>query len=39
MKDIKICPSTLAEGYDTYSPIAIKRLFDGHRVSPYRKSE
>lgn len=35
MKDIKICPSTLAEGYDTYSPIAIKRLFDGHRVSPY----
>lgn len=35
MKEIKICPSTLAEGHNTYSPIAIKRLFDGHRVSPY----
>lgn len=35
MREIKTCPSTLAEGYATYSPIAIKRLFDGNRVSPY----
>lgn len=27
------CPGTLAQGYDTYSPIALRRLFDGVRVS------
>ena len=35
MIEIKYCPSTLAEGYDTYSPQAVKRLFDGKRVSPF----
>ncbi len=35
MIDIKYCPSTLAEGYDTYSPQAVKRLFGGKRVSPF----
>lgn len=35
MIEIKYCPSTLAEGYDIYSPQAVKRLFDGKRVSPF----
>lgn len=35
MIEIKCCPSTLAEGYNTYSPHAIKRLFDGKKVSPF----
>lgn len=35
MEQTTICPSTLAEGYDGYSPIAIKHLFDGQTVSPY----
>jgi serine/threonine-protein kinase HipA len=30
---IQYCPGTLAEGFDTYSPAALRRLFDGHRVS------
>lgn len=33
MKEIKVCPSTLAVGFDSYSPIAIKRLFGGKKVS------
>jgi serine/threonine-protein kinase HipA len=45
MKEIKNCPSTLAVGYDTYSPAALKRLFDKQKVShilpyePIEKSE
>ena len=35
MIDIKCCPSTLAEGYNTYSPQAVMRLFNGKRVSPF----
>lgn len=35
MIEIKVCPSTLAEGFDTYSPAAQKVLFDGKMVSPY----
>ena len=35
MVAIKYCPSTLAEGYNTYSPQAVKRLFDGKKVSPF----
>ena len=35
MNPITICPSTLAEGYDSYSPVAIKHLFDGRQVSPF----
>ena len=33
MKEVNVCPSTLAVGYNTYSPIAIKRLFDGKKAS------
>ncbi|MCI1640806.1 MAG: HipA domain-containing protein [Bacteroidales bacterium] len=33
MINIKNCPSTLAEGFSTYSPKAIKVLFDGKKVS------
>lgn len=35
---IKNCPSTLSEGFDTYSRTALKRLFKGkkvHHVLPY----
>ncbi len=35
MIDLKVCPSTLAEGYGTYSPAARKALFDGAEVSHY----
>ena len=35
MITLKICPSTLAAGYDTYSPVARKRLFDRKSISPY----
>ena len=35
MIQFTVCPSTLAEGYDTYSPIALKTLFDGINVSPH----
>lgn len=30
---IKYCPGTLAEGYDTYSKTALKRMFGGKKVS------
>ena len=33
MKKINVCPSTLQEGYETYSPQATKLLFDGETVS------
>ena len=33
MMIIDYCPSTLAEGFHTYSPAAIKQLFDGQSVS------
>lgn len=42
MKEIKNCPSTLAVGYNTYSPIALKRVFDKQKVShilPYESIE
>lgn len=35
MKTIKFCPSTLRTGFSTYSPHAIKELFDGVAVSPF----
>lgn len=35
MDQITTCPSTLSYGYNGYSPIAIKHLFDGQYVSPY----
>src|ERR1700712_1441986 len=31
--EIKYCPGTLAEGYDTYSRTALVRVFDGKKVS------
>lgn len=30
---IKYCPGTLAEGYDTYSRLCLKRMFNGAKVS------
>ena len=33
MRDLHSCPSTLAYGFDTYSPIALKRLFSGYKIS------
>lgn len=33
MKKITCCPSTLAIGFDTYSPLACKRLFSGKKVN------
>ena len=33
MKDLTVCPSILQKGYDTYSPVARRTLFDGHAVS------
>ncbi|MDY4571861.1 MAG: HipA domain-containing protein [Candidatus Cryptobacteroides sp.] len=33
MMKIEICPSTLADGFNTYSPKAVKALFDGRKVS------
>ena len=33
METLNVCPSTLAEGFNTYSPAARKQLFDGKEVS------
>lgn len=33
MESLNVCPSTLAVGFDTYSPAACKLLFDGRIVS------
>ncbi len=30
---LKYCPSTLKEGFDTFSPLALRRLFGGKKVS------
>jgi len=34
MNELTHCPSTLAEGYNTYSPVALRKLFNGQKVSP-----
>lgn len=34
MTEIKNCPSFLLEGFDAYSPQALKALFGGTKVSP-----
>ncbi|MDL2282886.1 HipA domain-containing protein [Odoribacter sp. OttesenSCG-928-G04] len=42
MKEINNCPSTLAVGFHTYSPLALKRVFDKQKVShilPYESIE
>lgn len=33
MNELTNCPSTSAKGYKTYSPIALRKLFDGKKVS------
>ena len=33
MEKLSVCPSTLAEGFDSYSPAALRLLFDGAPVS------
>lgn len=33
MKTVKVCPGTLAAGFDTYSPLCLKKVFEGKRVS------
>jgi serine/threonine-protein kinase HipA len=35
MMTLHCCPSTLAEGYESYSPKAKRLLFDGKDVSPF----
>lgn len=35
MRKLFVCPSTLAPGFTTYSPIALKRLFNGRKVTPF----
>ena len=35
MIKIQNCPSMLLRGYSTYSRTAIKKLFDGHKISPF----
>lgn len=32
--DIQVCPSTLQEGFSSYSPVALRALFDGKAVPP-----
>jgi serine/threonine-protein kinase HipA len=42
LNEIKCCPGTLSEGYNTYSQTCLRRLFDGHLVShilPYYPPE
>ena len=34
LPEIKYCPGTLKEGYNTYSNTALKRVFQGKKVSP-----
>ena len=33
MEQLTVCPSTLADGFNTYSPVALKLMFDGHQIS------
>ena len=35
MITLTVCPSTLAEGFDTHSPAARKKMFDDKMVSHY----
>ena len=37
MMTLRVCPSTLAEGFDTYSPAARKKMFDDKAVAHYLK--
>lgn len=33
MRTIKVCPGTLAAGFDTYSPLCLRKVFGGKKVS------
>jgi len=33
LNSLKVCPGTLASGFDTYSPTCLKKLFNGRKVS------
>ncbi len=33
LPEIRYCPGTLAEGFSTYSPTCVRRLFNGKKVS------
>ena len=33
MKEVTVCPSSLQQGHNTYSPVARRALFNGHAVS------
>lgn len=33
MREIEVCPCTLEKGFETYSPKALEKLFDGRKVS------
>lgn len=33
LPEIKVCPGTLADGFTSYSPTCLKRVFDGRKVS------
>ena len=42
MMEIKNCPGTLAKGYETYSPICLRKMYGGKKVShilPYSSSK
>lgn len=33
MRTINVCPGTLVTGFDTYSPLCLRKVFDGRKVS------
>jgi serine/threonine-protein kinase HipA len=33
LKELNYCPGTLAEGFSTYSPSCLRKLFNGKKVS------
>jgi len=33
LNEIKYCPGTLAEGFNSYSPLCLRRLFNGRKVN------
>ena len=42
LNELKYCPGTLAEGFNTYSPGCLRKLFNGKKVShvlPYEQPE
>lgn len=35
MRTINVCPGTLVTGFDTYSPLCLRKVFDGRKVSHF----